>query len=326
MAEEIPVELDVSTVEAVSRQADAARELPRPITCIINTRSRKGRELYEDAVEALKAAGMPLIHAHAVEDRQKTIDLLLSEIEYGANLVIIGGGDGTLSDCAEQLAGTDVAMGVLPLGTGNTLARSLGIPLDLEGAAKTLVAGHIINMDVGRCNGKTFLNSVTLGLSSEIAHALTPEVKKKLGQFSWPIIGFKILARHRALTLRVKAKESSYVVRTHQLVVANGRYIAGPVAASGDAAINDHTLKVFVMGRSSKKSLFKIGLQWLAGRHTNSDEAKYFETQSVRIESLRGRVAADLDGEINTHTPLEITIEPNALRVVVPHDYDAKNV
>ena len=334
MAEAFPVEISVASIseDAPTKvnnsqtSSDPARELPRPITCIINTHSRKGRERYEEAVQALKNAGMPLIHAHAVEDRQQTVDLLLSEVEQGANLVIIGGGDGTLSDCAEQLAGTQVAMGVIPLGTGNTLARSLGIPLDLEGAAKTLVAGHIIQMDVGRANGKAFLNSVTLGLSSEIAHALTAEVKKKLGILSWPAIGFKVLARHRALTLRVRSKERSYTVRTHQLVVANGRYIAGPIAAADDAAINDHTLKVFVLGKSSKKSLIKTALQWLTGRHTNSEAAKYFETKSVRIESLRGRVAADLDGEINDHTPLEITIEPNALRVVVPKGYDAENV
>lgn len=303
-----------------------APELPRPITCIINTHSRKGRDQYEDAIAALKAAGLPLIHAHAVEDRQETIDLLLREIEHGANLVIVGGGDGTLSDCAEHLAGTQVAMGVVPLGTGNTLARSLGIPLELEAAAQTLADGHIISMDVGRVNGKVFLNSVTLGLSSEIAQALTPEVKKKLGILSWPVIGFKMLAQQRALKLRVQSPDRSYTVRTHQLVVANGRYIAGPIASAPDAAINDHTLKVFVLGNDDKKSLVSTAWQWLRGQHIDSPEAKFFQTKSVRIESLKGRVDADVDGEVNDYTPLEITIEPNALRVVVPKGYDAKNV
>lgn len=326
MAEEFPLDLNASPAEASGISADAGQQLPRPITCIINTHSRKGRDQYEDAIAALKKAGLPLIHAHAVEDRDQTVELLLSQVENGANLVIVGGGDGTLSDCAEQLAGTSVAMGVIPLGTGNTLARSLGIPLDLEGAANTLAAGHIITMDVGRANGKAFLNSVTLGLSSEIAHALDSKIKKKLGILAWPIIGFKVFARHRALTLRVRSAERSYTVRTHQLVVANGRYIAGPVASSPDAAINDHTLDVFVLGKDSKKSLVKTALQWLTGRHTESKEAKFFQTKSLRIESLRGRVPADLDGEIDEYTPLDITIEPNALRVVVPKGYDAQNV
>lgn len=323
MAEEFPIELDVTPTKT---PPDAARELPRPITCIINTHSRKGHDQYEAAVEALKNAGLPLVHAHAVEDEKQTVELLGHEIESGANLVIVGGGDGTLSHCAEQLAGTGVAMGVIPLGTGNTLARSLGIPLDLEGAAKALAAGHIIRMDVGRVNGQVFLNSVTLGLSSEIAHALTSEVKKKLGILSWPVIGFKVFARHRALTLRVRSSERSYTVRTHQLVVASGRYIAGPVASSPDAAITDHTLDVFVLGKADKRSLIATAFQWLRGQHTDSKEAKFFQTRSVRIESLRRRVAADVDGEINEHTPLEITIEPHALRVVVPKGYDAKNV
>jgi len=303
-----------------------AADLPRPITCIINTHSRKGRDQYEDAIAALKAAGLPILHAHAVEDSEQTIEILLREIESGANLVIVGGGDGTLSHCAAHLAGTQVAMGVVPLGTGNTLARSLGIPLDLEGAAQTLAAGHITKMDVGRVNGKAFLNSVTLGFSSEIAQELTSEVKKKLGILSWPVVGFKVFARQRAMKLRVQSPDRSYTVRTHQFVVANGRYIAGPVAASDNAAINDHLLKVFVLGNENKKSLVATAVHWLRGKHEDAPDAKYFETKSLRVESLKGRLDADVDGEIWGHTPLEFSIEPNALRVVVPHDYDAENV
>lgn len=317
-----PVELNT----VINAQDESGEHLPRPITCIINTHSRKGRDNFDAAVAELRKAGLPLSQAHAVSDKAETTRLLKAEIAAGARLVIIGGGDGTLSECAEHLAGTQVAMGVLPLGTGNTLARSLGIPLDLAGAAKTLAAGHIITMDVGRVNGQAFLNSVTLGLSSEIAHALDGNIKKKLGVFSWPIIGCKVFFRHRALVLRVQSAERSYRVRTHQLVVANGRYIAGPVAASPDAAINDHNLDVFVLGGQQKRSLLRIGLRWLRGLHTKSPEAKFFQTRSVRVESMRGQVRADVDGEINDQTPLEITIEPGALHVVVPKNFDAKNV
>lgn len=326
MPDEFPKKLDPAPAEEPGASPDAAQSLPRPITCIINTHSRKGRDQYEAAVAALKSAGMPLVQAHAVENKEETVKLLRHEVETGANLVIIGGGDGTLSDCAEHLAGTNVAMGVLPLGTGNTLARSLGIPLDLAGAAKTLADGHVISMDVGRVNGKAFLNSVTLGLSTEIAHALTPEVKKKLGLLSWPVIGFKVFTRHRALTLRVRSAERSYRVRTHQLVVANGRYIAGPVTSSPDAAINDHSLDVFVLGRDDKKTLLYAAWQWLRGRHMHSRETKFFQTTSVHIESLRGRLPADVDGEISDFTPLEITVESGALKVVVAKGYDAQNV
>ena len=305
---------------------ESGNELPRPITCIINTHSRRGREQFDDAVQALRDAGIPLEKAHAVETLAETVELLRDEVARGANVVIIGGGDGTLSNCADQLAGTEVAMGVLPLGTGNTLARSLGIPLDLAGAAKTLAAGHMIRMDVGRVNGQAFLNSVTLGFSSEIAHALDGDIKKKLGLFSWPIIGLKVFLRHRPLVLKVSSPDRNYRVRTHQIVVANGRYIAGPVAASPNAAINDHQLDVFVLGGPRKRSMVRMALRWLVGKHISASGAKFFTTKSVRIESLRGRVPADVDGEINDHTPLELSIEPGALRVIVPHGYDAKTV
>jgi diacylglycerol kinase family enzyme len=95
--------------------------------------------------------------------------LLRREVEAGAHTVIIGGGDGTLSECASHLIHTNVAMGVLPLGTGNTFARSIGIPLDLNAAARTIATGNVQRIDVGQVNDQIFLNSVSLGLSAEIA-------------------------------------------------------------------------------------------------------------------------------------------------------------
>jgi YegS/Rv2252/BmrU family lipid kinase len=303
-----------------------ANDLPRPIILIVNTNSRRGHDNFDAAVTALKAAGIPLAEAHAVKDRAQTAELLQREIRDGSAMVIVGGGDGTLSECAGHLANSTVALGVLPMGTGNTLARSLGIPLDLDGAAKTLANGHVTTMDVGRVNGRVFLNSVTLGFSAEIATALDKKTKKRLGVLSWPVIGAKVFLRHRALLLRVISADEKYHVRTHQMVIANGRYIAGPVAAAPDASIQDHHLDVFVLGGAKKRALVRAALQWLRGNHVQSDETRYFRTREVRIESLRGAAPADIDGEIDDSTPLDIYVEPHALRIVVPQGFDGKTV
>ena len=299
---------------------------PRPITLIINGNSRQGHEAFATAQDALRAAGVPLGQAILSRHKDDTVRALRREIEDGATTVIVGGGDGTLSQCAGQLAGTSVAMAVLPLGTGNTLARSLGLPLDLEGAAKVIAGGHVESMDVGRVNGRVFLNSVTLGLSADIAHALNRDIKKRLGGLAWPVVGAKVLLKHRALRLKVTARESTFRARTHQIVVANGRYIAGPIAAAPDASVQDSELKVFVLGDANRWSLIKTALLWIAGRHVEAPSARYFTTQSVRVESLRRPLRADVDGEICERTPLCIEIEPKALRVVVPHGFEADEV
>lgn len=301
-------------------------QLPEPVTMIINGNSRRGQEAFPLAKQALCDAGVPLGKAILSKHKEETVRVLREEIERGARTVIVGGGDGTLSQCANVLAGSTVAMAVLPLGTGNTLARSLGIPFDIEEAAQTIARGHIETMNVGRVNGRVFLNSVTLGLSSDIAHALDGDIKKKWGVLSWVIVGGKVIFKHRALRLRVSAPEKQYRVRTHQLVISNGRYIAGPIAAGPDASVQDDVLRVFTLGRSTRWSLFKLTILWILGRHETSPEANYFATQKVRVHSLKKTLIADVDGELCEKTPLTIEIASHALRVVVPHDFEADEV
>ncbi len=300
--------------------------LPHPVLLLVNGHSRTGQEVFGTAISALREAGIEVKEAVLAKDRAETERRLREEIARGARLVIVGGGDGTLSTCAEFLAGSNVAMGVLPLGTGNTFARSIGIPVDMAGAIQVIATGRIEAVDVGKCNRQIFLNSVSLGLSAEIAGALTGEAKKKLGLLAWPLIGGKILLKHRSLKVRIISKERSFSVKTHQLVIANGRYVAGPIKASEDASLQDHELTVFALGGGTKAALFKAVWHWLRHTHKEAKEVPFFETKSLKVQSLGRRVKANVDGEINEHTPLEIEIWPRALRVVVPQSFVADAV
>ncbi|RYG66261.1 YegS/Rv2252/BmrU family lipid kinase [bacterium] len=300
--------------------------LPHPVLLLVNGNSRTGKAVFGEAIAALRDAGVEVKQAVLARDREETERLLKNEIASHARLVIVGGGDGTLSTCAEILAGSEVAMGVLPLGTGNTFARSIGIPVDMVGAIKTISTGKVEAVDVGKCNEQVFLNSVSLGLSAEIAGALTGEVKKKLGLLSWPVIGSKVIATHRSLKLRVVSKERTFTMKTHQLVVANGRYVAGPIKASENASLQDNELTVFALGGSTKGALFRASWQWLRRKHKEAREVPFFETKELRVESMGRRIKANVDGEINEHTPLTISVWPRALKVIVPQDFVADEV
>jgi YegS/Rv2252/BmrU family lipid kinase len=274
----------------------------------------------------LREAGVPLGATHLPKTREETTRILQNEIEVGAKTVIIGGGDGTLSACANDLAESSVAMAVLPLGTGNTFVRSLGIPVNLPEAAHTIAEGHVEAVDVGRVNGRVFLNSVALGLSAKIAAALDGDTKKRMGLLAWPVVGARVLWSHRPLILKVTAAEKTFHVRTHQLVIVNGRYVAGPIASSPDASLQSGRLDVFVLGGARHRSLVRTGWEWIRGRHTHSVDSRYFTTRALRVESVRRRAEASVDGEINEHTPLELEVLPRALRVVVPRGFNAREV
>jgi YegS/Rv2252/BmrU family lipid kinase len=304
--------------------APNASLLPLPITLIINANSRKGLIAFRSAVAAVQAAGIPLREARAVKSKAETLQLLKREVAAGTHTVIVGGGDGTLSECAGHLIHTNVAMGVLPLGTGNTFARSIGIPLDMNAAAQTIAHGNVQAIDVGRVNGQVFLNSVSLGLSCEIAGALDKRTKRRLGMFSWPIIGARVIATHHPVVLKVTSEEKSFPVRTHQLLVVNGRYVAGPIAAAPEASVQDSHFDVFVLGGAGKKALARAAWQWLRGQHTFAPETRYFKTTKLRVESTRRSLPANVDGDINENTPLEMEVLPGALRVVVPQGFRAE--
>jgi diacylglycerol kinase family enzyme len=273
--------------------APNASLLPLPITLIINANSRKGLIAFRSAVAAVQAAGIPLREARAVKSKAETLQLLKREVAAGTHTVIVGGGDGTLSECAGHLIHTNVAMGVQAI-------------------------------DVGRVNGQVFLNSVSLGLSCEIAGALDKRTKRRLGMFSWPIIGARVIATHHPVVLKVTSEEKSFPVRTHQLLVVNGRYVAGPIAAAPEASVQDSHFDVFVLGGAGKKALARAAWQWLRGQHTFAPETRYFKTTKLRVESTRRSLPANVDGDINENTPLEMEVLPGALRVVVPQGFRAE--
>jgi YegS/Rv2252/BmrU family lipid kinase len=292
----------------------------RPAAFLVNSKSRRGREAFEDAVAALKSAGLAF-EPRQVGSEDESAAILREEIAAGAPFVLVGGGDGTLSSCAGILAGTDTALAAVPMGTGNTLARSLGLPLDLPAAAAALATGRVTRMDVGRVNGRVFVNSVTLGLSADIAGALDGSAKKRLGLLAWPVVGVRALWSQRAMHLHLISDDEDFRLRTRQLVVANGRYVAGPVESSPGASIHSGLLDVFSLGGSGVASLARGAVSWLLRRNRESPATRYLQTRRLTVESLRAPVAADVDGEIRGTTPLVIECIPQALAVVVPRDF-----
>ncbi|BDP44376.1 putative lipid kinase YegS-like protein (plasmid) [Deinococcus aetherius] len=293
---------------------------PGDLKLLVNANSRRGRVSVGPAVGALAAAGLR-VTALVVTDSRAAEDLLRAEVERGAPWVVVGGGDGTLSHAANLLAGTNTALGVLPLGTGNTFARSVGVPLDLARAARVVAQGQTTAVDVGRVNGRVFLNSVALGLSAQIARSLDGDLKRRLGLLAWPAVGARVLWRHRALDLTLTSAGGTLRLHTHQLLVANGRYVAGPLRAAPGASVADRQLDVLVFGKGRLVSLLRAGIGWTLG-----DPALRFSTDELSVRTRRGQEWMSVDGEVTLGTALQLRVQAGALRVRVPRGFDASRV
>ncbi len=231
------------------QELDAAIRRERRAALVVNAHSRRGRRLYDAARARLEAAGINLLGSYPV-DRPAELEQRLTEAAgQGPDLLIAGGGDGTIGAAARLLAHRDMALGLLPLGTTNNFARTLGIPLDLDAAVAVLTDGKVIDVDLGLAGDLPFANHVGIGLSADVMLKAPPRLKRAAGRLAYPMTALALLTRHRPLraTVRTAGKEHTYI--THQLYVANGGFHAGrPITADTDA--DDKLLVAYPVGEA----------------------------------------------------------------------------
>ena len=165
---------------------------------VVNTRSRRGRDLYADAKRLLTRNGLHIEAAYPVRDPVRLPEIVQGAIAQGHRLILVGGGDGTISSVVDYFAYRDAVLGILPLGTANSFARALGIPLDLEGAAEILTGGgKVADVDLGRINDDYFANTAAIGLPALVGRNLPHSVKRYLGKAGYILTGAVLFARHK---------------------------------------------------------------------------------------------------------------------------------
>ncbi|HET9352645.1 MAG TPA: diacylglycerol kinase family protein, partial [Sphingomicrobium sp.] len=165
-----------------------ADALPKRAMLVINAQSRRGAEAFDEVQGKLAASGIELMDAHAVQDPEVMEPIVKAAIAK-APMVIVGGGDGTLSSVVDHFVGTDTVFAVLPLGTANSFARTLGVPLDLDGAIKVIAFGRRKRIDLGIIDGDYFANVAALGMSPLIADTVPDILKRYFG-----VIGYVVWA------------------------------------------------------------------------------------------------------------------------------------
>ncbi len=283
---------------------------------VINTRSRRGGRLFSAARNQLSAAGFQLTGSFAVTDPGTLTGVLCAALDLKPDLLVLGGGDGSMSEAVKHLAGRDVALGVLPLGTTNNFARSLGIPLRLSGAIDILRTGKVADVDLGRAGEHVFANLASLGVSVEVATHVRPMVKRVLGRAAYPLTALALLPRHRPFTARLTIGDQVYAITTHQLNIANGSHHAGRAIAP-DTGLDDRQLVVYRLGDATRLRLTLATVrQAITGPRRPLAHTPFLTTRQLWLET-EPPLHLDVDGEIRGSTPVQITLDANALRVMV---------
>jgi diacylglycerol kinase (ATP) len=289
----------------------------RRAALVVNAHSRRGRRLYEGARSRLTAAGFTLLGAYPVDRPDELDDSLAVAADLGPDLLVAGGGDGTLGAAARLLAHRDIALGLLPLGTTNNFARTVGIPLDLDGAVAVLTDGKVIDVDLGLAGDMRFANHVGIGLSADVMLKTPRRLKRVTGRLAYPVTALALLTRHRPLRATVRADGREHEFVTHQLYVANGGFHAGrPIAADADA--DDRRLVAYPVGGPARRGLLRETARNAAAGHrrTVGDEP-FLAVGELWLETDRP-ARVEVDGELCGQTPLRIGLDANALRVMAP--------
>src|SRR6476469_3482971 len=179
--------------------------LPKQAILIVNTKSRRGADAFEKACDALSAKGFELIDAHAVEDPTTMGDKVRDALAKKPPMIIVGGGDGSLSSTVDDFLGTETVFAILPLGTANSFSRTLGFGPDLDAAIDTIANGRKLRIDLGAIDGDYFVNAAAMGLSPMIAETVPHNLKRYLGVVGYMMWAMKVALKFRPFRLRVDA-------------------------------------------------------------------------------------------------------------------------
>ena len=242
-------------------------------------------------------------------------------VKKGAKLIVVGGGDGTISAAATALAGSKAALGIIPLGTLNHFARDLGIPADLDEAAALIATGKARGIDVAEMSGRIFINNSAIGLYPLMV--LDRDLQqKRLGRskrLAMIIASVRTLARfaRQRLTLTVNDQRAS--IETPMLFVGNNDYRIALGGAGQRESVEDGQLCVMVMRHNSRRGLLAASLRALIGRSREDDMVRLDGVERLRVASGRRQISVSLDGEVvSAAPPLDFRIRKRALRVIAP--------
>ncbi|MEX2143993.1 MAG: diacylglycerol kinase family protein [Anaerolineales bacterium] len=241
-------------------------------------------------------------------------------LKSGVQLIIAAGGDGTVADIASALPSDGPPVGILPMGTGNVLVRELGIPLDLDQAAALAAGAHAVrHLDLLRVAERAYLISVSVGMSARAMRETTPMLKKIFGKSSYLVTLFMNFFAMQPVAYEVEADGRQLQIRASDLMAANCGTL-GYRALRWWPAVqpDDGQLDLCHLEAKTGFTYLWVVINFLAGRHIRSKQLDYLPVQnSVWIRTPEG-MPVQGDGDWIGTTPIQVRLEPHALKVVVP--------
>jgi diacylglycerol kinase (ATP) len=266
-----------------------------------------------------------------------------------AKVVIAAGGDGTVNEVANGLVNTDVALGVLPVGTTNSWALQMGIPAlnpmlpgiqvvkmiaaleesiarplpanyyrkVLLDAARVLIEGHTVAVDMGELSGRHFLMWAGIGFDAAIAQSIPLKEKRALGSWAYVFPTIESIYKYSGTDVCLNLDGKAVKVSTPLIAVSNIQLYGGTIAIGAKACVNDARLDVCIFKGGGFFTFVQQAVKVLAHRHLQDPQVEYYQCREIVVESAHS-LPVQIDGEPFTRTPAAIHTVPSSLKVIVP--------
>jgi diacylglycerol kinase (ATP) len=264
---------------------------------------------------------------HRTERPGEATTLARLAVDQGLDAVFVVGGDGTINEIINGLAESPVALGVLPGGTSNVWAKGLGLPtrsprhlLPLVDAVQTLVPARSRRVDLGKANGRYFLQWTGLGLDAQVTYAMEPRTRRqrRLGALAYVVAGLTTAANMVGIRTRLTIDGKRIYRRSILIVISNSQlYGGGLVRIATDARLDDGLLDVNVFAGTGFASAMRTVLGVITGLHVRDPRHSCYQGHTIHVETDKP-MAVHVDGEPYEFTPLDCNVVPRALTVLIP--------
>ena len=272
----------------------------------------------EDEVRAAMEPYFPELGAELIvtESEDEALAVTRDAVAQGYEIVVAAGGDGTVGTVACELLGKETALGILPLGSVMNVARMLGIPRDLEGAAAIVATGAVRTIDVGEAKGQIFFEGGSVGLNAAVFRE-AQQADSDRGRYRALWAAIWVLLRYRPPRMVLHLDDRVLTTRALAVAVANGPYSGLGFTVAPDAAIDDGKFDVVIFSRFSRTELIRYFASIAFGRRRYSAKTATYRSSRVHIEGVHP-LPCRADGHDLGSTPVEYVVRPGALRVVAP--------
>ncbi|MFQ5652376.1 MAG: diacylglycerol/lipid kinase family protein [bacterium] len=288
------------------------------ITVIANPISgnRRNRERVVDSVCRFFSASGASCRLHYTSRRGEATEFSRLAVQRRQDLVVVLGGDGTINEVATGLVQSDVTLAIIPTGSGNGFARTLGIPQDSEGALQLISEGHIAAIDVGKMNGRFFFVVAGVGFDAVVGKSFDDYHRR--GPLSYFYLSAKAFSSYTPERIKVIFGGKSVEIQPFVLAIANGQQYGNNAMIAPQAKLNDGLLNVCIIHRLSLAQVFTQLPKLFLGTIQSFAEAEFDTADSILIQREQAGVV-NIDGEaVMEGARLELSVLPRSLKVIAP--------